>query len=112
VNVVWVVLRATKLLTENDKSKAKSPNNYKKRTPETHASQTSQKKKLKCDYCHKEGHTIERCFKQKKEDRKESKDHHMVCIVIDGDNDFPLCKEMSLLHRAGKDKHDASLREK
>jgi hypothetical protein len=36
----------------------------------------------------------------------------MVCISIDGDNDFPLCKEISLLHRAGKDKHDASLREK
>jgi hypothetical protein len=36
----------------------------------------------------------------------------MVCIAIDGDNEFPLCKEISLLHRAGKDKHDASLREK
>jgi hypothetical protein len=36
----------------------------------------------------------------------------MVCIAIDGDNDFPLCKEISLLHGAGKDKHDASLREK
>jgi hypothetical protein len=36
----------------------------------------------------------------------------MVCIAIDGDNNFALCKEMSLLHRAGKDKHDASLREK
>jgi hypothetical protein len=67
---------------------------------------------LKCGYCHKEGHTIERCYRKKKEDRKESKDHHMVCIAIDGYNDFPLCKEMSLLHRAGKDKHDASLREK
>jgi hypothetical protein len=36
----------------------------------------------------------------------------MVCISIDGDNEFPLYKEMSLLHRARKDKHDASLREK
>jgi hypothetical protein len=36
----------------------------------------------------------------------------MVCIAIDGDNDFLLCKELSLLHRAGKDKHDASLCEK
>jgi hypothetical protein len=36
----------------------------------------------------------------------------MVCIAIDGDYNFPLCKEMSLMHRAGKDKHDASLREK
>jgi hypothetical protein len=34
----------------------------------------------------------------------------MVCIAIDGDNDFPLCKEMSRLHRSGKDKHGASLR--
>jgi hypothetical protein len=51
-------------------------------------------------------------LQKKKEERKESKDHHMVCIAIDGVNDFPLCKEMSLLHRAGKDKHDASLREK
>jgi hypothetical protein len=50
---------------------------------------------------------------QKKERRQEeSKDHHMVCIVIDGDNDFPLCKEMSLLHRAEKVKHDASSCEK
>jgi hypothetical protein len=71
-----------------------------------------QKKKLKRDYCHKEGHTIERCYKKKNKDRKENKDHHMVCIAIDGDNDFPLCNEMTLLHRAGKDKHDASLREK
>ena len=53
----------------------------------------------------------EHCYK-KKEKRKESKDHHMVCFAIDGDNNFPLCKEMSLLHRAGKDNHDASLREK
>jgi hypothetical protein len=36
----------------------------------------------------------------------------MVCIAIDGDNDSPVCKEMSLLHKAGKDKHDASLCEK
>jgi hypothetical protein len=36
----------------------------------------------------------------------------MVCIAIDGDNDFPLYKMMNLLHRARKDKHDASLREK
>jgi hypothetical protein len=48
---------------------------------------------------------------QKEERRKKKgKDHHMVCIAIDGDND--LCKEMSLLHGAGKDKHDTSLREK
>jgi hypothetical protein len=75
---------------DNDKNKAKLPNNYKKRTPDTPSSQNLQKKKLKCDYCHKEGHTIECCYKKKKEDRKESKDHHMVCISIDGDNDFPL----------------------
>jgi hypothetical protein len=36
----------------------------------------------------------------------------MVCIAIDGDDDFVLCKEMSLLHRSGKDKYDASLHEK
>jgi hypothetical protein len=36
----------------------------------------------------------------------------LVCIAIDGDSNFPLCKDMSLLHRAGKDKHDASLCEK
>jgi hypothetical protein len=51
-------------------------------------------------------------LQEEEEDRKDSKDHHMVCIAIDGDDDFPLCKEMSLLHRAGKDKHDTSLREK
>jgi hypothetical protein len=33
----------------------------------------------------------------------------MVCIAIDGDNEFPLCSEMTLLHRV---KHDASLHEK
>jgi hypothetical protein len=49
---------------------------------------------------------------QKEERRKKSKDHHMVCIDVDGDNDFPLYKEMSLLHGAGKDKHNASLCEK
>jgi hypothetical protein len=70
------------------------------------------KKNLKFDYCHKEGHTIERCYRKKNKDMKENKDHHMVCIVIAGDNDFPLCKEMTLLHRSGKDKHDASLRKK
>jgi hypothetical protein len=32
--------------------------------------------------------------------------------AIDGYNEFPLCKEMTILHRAGKEKHDASLREK
>jgi hypothetical protein len=90
----------------------KRPNNYKKKTPETPSSQTSPKKRLKCDFCHKEGHTIEHCYKKKKEDMKERKDHHMVCIAVDGVNDFPLCKEMSLLHWAGKDKHDVSLREK
>jgi hypothetical protein len=94
---------------ENDKRKAKSPSNYKKRALDKPSSfQNPQKKKL-CDYCHKEGHTIERCYKKTKEERKERKDHHMVCIAINGDNDFPLCKEMSLLHRAGKNKNDASL---
>jgi hypothetical protein len=97
---------------DNVKNKAKRPNNYKKSSPNTTSSQSFQKKRLKCDYCHKERHTIEYCYKEKKEDGKESKDHHMFCIAIDGDNDFPLCKEMSLLHRAGKDKHDAFLREK
>jgi hypothetical protein len=97
---------------DNYKNKSKLPNNYKNKTPDTPSSQNPQKKKLKCDYCHKEGHTIERCYKKKKEDRKEIKDHHMVCIAIDGDDDFLLCKEMSLLHRAGKDKYDASLCEK
>jgi hypothetical protein len=56
--------------------------------------------------------TIEPCYKKKKEDWKESKDNHMVCIAIYGVNGFPLCKEMSLLHRAGKDTHDASFCEK
>jgi hypothetical protein len=78
---------------ENDMNKAKRPNNYKKRAPDTPSSQTHQKKTLKCDYCHKECHTIERCYKTKKEERKESKDHHMVCIAVDGDNDFPLYKK-------------------
>jgi hypothetical protein len=36
----------------------------------------------------------------------------MHCNAIDGDNDFTLCKEMSLLHKSGKEKHDASLRAK
>jgi hypothetical protein len=97
---------------DNDKNKSKRPNNYKKKTPDNPSSHHPQKKKLKCDYCHKEGHTIEHCYRKKKEDRKENKDHHMVFIAIDGDNDFPLCNEMSLLHRSGKDNHDASLRKK
>jgi hypothetical protein len=58
------------------------------------------------------GHTIEHCYKKKKEDRKEVKIVIWFVIAIDGDDDFPLCKEMNLLHRAGKDKHDTSLREK
>jgi hypothetical protein len=70
------------------------------------------KEKLMCDYCHKEGRTIESCYRKKKDDRKESKDHRMVCIAIDGENDFLLCKEISKLHRSGKDKHDTSLHEK
>jgi hypothetical protein len=97
---------------DNDKNKAKCPSEYKKRKPDNPSSFNPQKKKLRCDYCHKEGHTIECCYRKKNKDRKENKDHHMVCIAIDGDNNFPLCKEMSLLHTAGKDKHDASLREK
>jgi hypothetical protein len=97
---------------DNYKNKSKRPNNYTKRTPDNPSSHHPEKKKLKCDYCHKEGHTIECCYRKMKEDRKESKDHHMVCIAIDCDNDFPLCKEMSLLHRARKLKHDTSLREK
>jgi hypothetical protein len=36
----------------------------------------------------------------------------MVCIAIDGDNDFPLCKEMTLRHRAWREKYDTSLHEK
>jgi hypothetical protein len=84
---------------DNEKNKAKRPPNYKKRTPDNPSSfQNPQKKKLKCDYCHKDVHTIEHCYRKKVKVRKESKDHHMVCIVIDGYNDFPLCKEMTLFY--------------
>jgi hypothetical protein len=56
---------------DNDKNKAKRPSNYKKRTPDKPSSfQDPQKKKLKCDYCHKEGHAIEHCYRKKKEDKK------------------------------------------
>jgi 3-phosphoglycerate kinase len=73
--------------------------------------QNPQKKKLKCNYCHKEGPTIECCYRKKNKERKESKDHHRNCIAIYVENDLPLCKEMTLLHRTGKDKHDTSLHE-
>jgi hypothetical protein len=64
---------------DNAKNKAKHPSNYKKSTPyNTSSFQNTQKKKLQCDYCHEEGHTIERSYRKKKEDRKESKDHHML----------------------------------
>jgi hypothetical protein len=58
---------------DNDKNKSKCPNNYTTRTPDTPSSQNPQKKKLKCDYCHKEGHTIERCYKRRKKIRKKVK---------------------------------------
>jgi hypothetical protein len=45
---------------DNDKNKTKRPSNYKNRTPDNASSlQNLQKKKLRCDYFHKEGHTIE-----------------------------------------------------
>jgi hypothetical protein len=91
---------------DNDKNKEKHPSNYKKRTPDTSSIfQNPQKKKLKYDYCHKDGHTIEGCCRNKNRDRKQNKDHHVACIAIDGDNGFPLCKEMTSLHKAGKEKH-------
>jgi hypothetical protein len=81
-----------------------------KRMPDTPSPPpNAQKKKQKCDYCRKEGHTIEGCYHKKNKERKQSKEHHIVCIGIDGNNDFPLRKEMTLLHRAEKDKYDTFL---
>jgi hypothetical protein len=87
--------------------------NYKKKRPDTNSSfQNPQKKIINCDCCNIEGHIVECCYRKKNKDRKQSKDHHMVCIAIDGDNGFPLCKETTLLHRAGKEKLATSLCEK
>jgi hypothetical protein len=54
---------------------------------------------------------IKCCYCKMNKERKQSKEHHMVCIN-DGENDFPSCKEMTLLHRTGKDKYETSLCEK
>jgi hypothetical protein len=35
----------------------------------------------------------------------------MVCIAIVGENDFPSCSKMTLLHGTGKEKHGSSLHE-
>jgi hypothetical protein len=59
---------------ENDKNKAKCPPNYKNRTSDIPSSfQNSPKKRLKCDYCHIEGHTIERVTERRKKIRKRIK---------------------------------------
>jgi hypothetical protein len=64
---------------DNDKKNSKRPSNCKKRTTGNPSSFQNPQKKLRCDYCHKECHTIERCCIKKNKERKESRDHGLYC---------------------------------
>jgi hypothetical protein len=59
---------------DNDKNKEKCPSNYRKKTPASpSSSQNNQIKKIKCEYCHKAGHTIDCCYRKKNKDWKQIK---------------------------------------
>jgi hypothetical protein len=98
---------------ESDKNKDKRPSDYKS-TSAGRSDKPDDKKKLHYTYCNKDGHTIDRCFgkkrNEKKYDRQENAD--FVMIAIDGSEGQNFHREMIFIHKADNDIDKAHLRDK
>ena len=90
---------------ENPKNNDKRPPNYKPKNVSVPSPTDPSKEKRKCTFCGKDNHTVDNCFKKKKQDKKSSSDNvaQLVMVAIDGHagNDFH--SEMMLLHKEGTD---------
>jgi hypothetical protein len=84
----------------SDKNKDKRPSNYKS-TPADRSDKSDDKKKLHCTYCNKDGHTMDRCFRKKRNEKKDDKQEnaHLVMIAIDGSEGQNFHREMSFIHK-------------
>ena len=98
-----------------DKNKDKRPANYKVKsghqTPKTDSNK--EKKNLSCTYCNGVGHTVDRCYRKKRHEKKKNNDEspELMMIAIDGKEGYAFHREMLLFHKAGKE-DDSDIRRK
>ena len=62
---------------DSDKNKDKRPSNYK-----VNHQSLAQRATLKCNYCHKTGHTIDKCFKKAKADKQNNHHHGAANVTL------------------------------
>jgi hypothetical protein len=97
---------------ESDRNKDKRPSNYKSNADKTDKS--DDKKKLHCTYCNKDGHTMDLCFRKKRNEKKDDKqgDENLIMIAIDGSEGQNVHREMSFIHKVDHDIDKAHLHDK
>jgi hypothetical protein len=66
---------------ESDENKNKRPSNHKS-TPAGRTDKSDDKKKLHCTYCNKDGHTMNRCFRKKRNEKKDDKQDNADLFMI------------------------------
>jgi fructose 1,6-bisphosphatase len=52
---------------------------------------------MKCTYCQMDGHTVDRCYKKRRDGQNNKESADMMIIALDGNIDI------LLLHKEGKD---------
>jgi hypothetical protein len=98
---------------ESDRNKYKRPSNCKS-SPGGRSDKSDDKKKLHCTYCNKDGHTMDRCFRKKRNEKKDDKQDNsdLVMIAIDGSEGQTFHREISFIHKEDNDHDKALLRDK
>jgi hypothetical protein len=100
---------------DSDRKEDKRPSNYRPTTAGiSDKSDDKYKKRLHCTYCIKDGHTIDRCFHKKWNEKNDDKHENadIVMIAIDGKERQNLRKEMSFLRKEDNDIDKVHLRDK
>ena len=99
---------------DNEKNKDKRPPNYKVKVHNNASPRPTTPKfenkdsKLKCTYCHKDGHTIDHCYRKKRNEKKRaSETAELMMIAIDGKAGDNFHQQMALFHKEGKENDHA-----
>jgi hypothetical protein len=98
---------------ESDKNKDMRPSNYKS-TSAGKSDKPDDKKKLHCTYCNKDGHTMHRRFRKKRNEKRDDKQDNadLIMIAIDGSEGQNFYREMSFIHKVDNDVDKAHLHAK
>jgi hypothetical protein len=69
---------------------------------------------MHCTYCNKDGHTIDRCCRKKRNEKKDGKqnDTNLIMIATDGSERQNFHREMSFIHKVDNSVDKAHLRYK